>query len=216
MAFEELHPALPPLIFGLAAYASGSLPFAVWVSRAKGVDIFKVGSGSPGATNVVRSVGRGSGYLVFLLDFLKGALPVLAARLFAPPEWCQSIQGLALVCAVLGHSFSPWIGFRGGKGIATGGGGLAVLVPFPFVIAILLWGAVVKLTGYVSVGSLSAALSFPISTWLLSRAGIAPASSQIIGVCTMIAVFVTWTHRKNIRRLMDGTESRFGKKTPPA
>jgi glycerol-3-phosphate acyltransferase PlsY len=212
--FENLHPLLTLAIFVASAYLLGSIPFAVLVSRANGVDIFKVGSGSPGATNVVRSVGKGPGFLVFGLDFLKGLLPVLAARYLGPPEWCQSLQGFCLIAAVLGHSFSPWIGFRGGKGIATGGGGLAGLVPIPFFIAITLWGIVLKLTGYVSVASLAAAWSFPFSAFLLDRFGIIPATWQITGVCLAIAIFVTWTHRKNIVRLANGTENRFGKKAP--
>jgi glycerol-3-phosphate acyltransferase PlsY len=208
----------PALVFALAcagAYASGSLPFAVWVARAKGVDIFKVGSGSAGATNVLRSVGKPAGYLVFALDFLKGVVPVLLARLFGPPEYCQSLQGLCLITAVLGHTFSPWIGFRGGKGIATGGGGLAVLVPLPFLIALILWGLCFKLSGYVSLASLVAAGSFPVSAFLLDAFGLAVYSWQIIGVCLAIAAFVTWKHRSNIARLRAGTESRFIKKPEP-
>lgn len=194
-----------PLVLGsaVAAYLLGSIPFGVIVARAHGVDILKQGSGNPGATNVKRVVGNRAGTLVFALDFLKGLLPVLGARWLAGGEgggvWLGAV---ALLAAMLGHIFSPWLRFRGGKGIATGGGAFAGLMPVPFAVALAVWVAVLYGLRYVSLASILAAVSLPV-TALATRQ---PAWLTVLAV--VVAFLVAWTHRANLARLRAGTEPR--------
>lgn len=201
--------ALLPVAGWLAAgYASGSVPFGVIVARSRGVDILRQGSGNPGATNVGRVLGRPFGYAVFALDFLKGALPVLGARLAAGDSaW---VPAAALVGAVLGHVFSPFLRFRGGKGVATGAGGFAVLLPLPAAVALGVWLAATFGTRYVSLASMLAACSLPVSSWILGYG--APAA----GLCAAVAALVVWLHRGNIARLRAGTEPRIGAARAPS
>lgn len=207
------------LIAAAIGYVLGALPFGYLVARAKGVDIFTVGSGNPGATNVRRVLGRGPGNLVFALDVLKGALatgwPWLDAAFNARRHtggFFITVDPTAfmiagLVGAVLGHSFSCFTRFKGGKGVATGAGGFLVLMPTAALIGGVIWGAVFMLTRYVSLASMLAAVSLPFSAWWLGR----PAT--IIVLCVLVAAFVVIRHRENCRRLWRGTEHRFGKKS---
>lgn len=201
----------------VVGYLLGSLPFGVWVARSHGVDIFKVGSGNPGATNVKRSVGKKAGNLVFLLDFLKGALatiwPLLVER-FAGGAWgAEQVERMAvagMVGAIIGHSYSCFIGFRGGKGVATSIGGLLALCWPVALIGVAVWVVVFYATRYVSLGSILLALSLPISAWLLHRTPFLTLFFALLGV------FIILRHRTNIQRLFDGTESKFSKKNPEA
>jgi acyl phosphate:glycerol-3-phosphate acyltransferase len=207
---------VPLLIALVIGYLLGSLPFGYLVARAKGVNIFEVGSKSPGATNVRRVLGSGPGNLVLLLDALKGVAATFAAygyrmvaRTSAPDLGSDGYFYLAvagLFGALLGHSFSCFTGFRGGKGVATGAGGLFVLFPIGASIALGLWLVVLALTRYASLASMFAAVSLPISAFALHR------SALMIGVCGAIAVFVVVRHRANIARLLAGTESKSGQK----
>ena len=145
----------------LAAYLIGALPFGYLIARARGVDILREGSGNIGATNVGRVLGRKFGALVFALDFAKGALPAAAGRALAgatplSPDELGVAAGLA---AFLGHLFPVYLGFRGGKGVATGAGVVAVLVPGPAVGAVLVWLATLGAARYVSLASVAAALA---------------------------------------------------------
>lgn len=223
----------PLLIAAIVGYLLGSLPFGYLVARAKGVNIFEVGSKSSGATNVRRVLGSGPGYLVFLLDALKGACaagwPLVVAR-----GWSSSGDSFAagtsittmaigdftlfdyqavaamgvagLFGALVGHSFSCFTKFKGGKGVATGAGGFAVLFPWGALIALAAFALVLAATRYVSLGSMVAAVTLPVSAWLLGR------SNLIIGVSVAVAVFVVLRHRANISRLLAGTESKIGRK----
>lgn len=208
-------------LFLAVGYLLGSLPFGYLVARAKGVNIFEVGSKNPGATNVRRVLGSGPGNLVFALDALKGAVAVFAPwgyRLAmksgsAAPEsgglGADAYGHLAvagLVGALLGHSFSCFTKFRGGKGVATGVGGLAVLFPFGAAIAIGVWGLTVAITRYVSLGSMLAAASLPFSAFFLHQ------SVLLIVVCGAVGAFVIARHRANISRLLAGTENKLGQK----
>src|SRR4051812_44987549 len=146
----------PPLLLAVVAAASyllGAVPFGYLVARWRGVDILHAGSGNIGATNVGRVLGRGYGVLVFLLDFAKGALPVLAAAALAPrhdPAWApQLFEVAAGLAAFLGHLFPVYLGFRGGKGVATGAGVVLVLTPVPALAALLAWAALFTSTRYV-------------------------------------------------------------------
>jgi glycerol-3-phosphate acyltransferase PlsY len=199
---------MPTLDHGLAllvGYLIGSLPFGYWVARAHGVDILKVGSGNPGATNVKRVVGRTAGNLVFALDFLKGAaavswvhlLPETAGRAFV------LLSILGLIGAILGHSFSLFLRFRGGKGVATTVGGMVTLMPVSTLIAILVWVILFFLTRYVSLASIGLSVALPVSRYLLAG------PDALFIFAAVLAVFIVYRHRGNIRRLLNGTESRF-------
>ena len=160
-------------ISALVGYLLGSVNFAVLVAKRHGIDILKEGSGNPGATNVKRVLGKGPGNLVFALDALKGAagtyLPFLLADAVSPgaPRFEVLVAGLA--GTLLGHCFSCFLGFKGGKGVASTIGGLLVLLPFPIVIGAALWAIAFYATRYVSVASLALGLSLPLSCWLLPK-----------------------------------------------
>lgn len=216
---------VPLFIAVLLGYLLGSLPFGYLVARAKGVNIFEVGSRSPGATNVLRVLGRGPGYLVFALDALKGAVAASWAllRLRSPAAATGSFDegqaflnfhvtgegwvsmGLAgLVGALLGHSFSCFTKFRGGKGVATGAGGFTLVFPQGALIALLVWAGFVAVTRYVSLASIAAAVSLPVTAWFLRP------SPVMIGASAAVAAFVILRHRSNIGRLLSGTENKIG------
>src|SRR5215475_5384529 len=154
----------------LLSYLVGAIPFGYLVARGRGVDILKQGSGNIGATNVGRVLGRPFGVLVFALDFAKGAVPVVLARNFAgdyaDSSWLEVGAGLA---AFLGHLFPVYLGFRGGKGVATGAGVVAVLVPLPFLAALVAWILVLAGWRYVSLASVSAAVVLCAGRLVLMR-----------------------------------------------
>ena len=205
---------LPLVTALLAGYLLGSLPFGVWVARAHGVDIFKVGSGNPGATNVKRSVGKKAGNLVFLLDFLKGVVatlwPVLPVVGFGDAELAERMAVAGMVGAIVGHSYSCLIGFRGGKGVATSIGGLLALSWPVALLGVAVWVVVFYSTRYVSLASILLAASLPVSSWLLHQTLFLTLFFCILGV------FIILRHRSNIQRLLAGTESKFAKKKPDA
>lgn len=201
------------LIAAVVGYLLGSLPFGYLVARAKGVNIFEVGSKSSGATNVRRVLGNGLGNLVLAFDLAKGTAAAFAPygwRLFTGnssdrfgPQEYGYFALAGMVGAVLGHSFSCFTGFRGGKGVATGAGSFVVLFPLGVGIALLVWGATAALTRYVSLASMFAAASLPISAYFLHQ------SPLLIGVSAVIAAFVVIRHQANISRLLAGTESKL-------
>jgi len=196
------------LIAGAAGYLLGALPFGYLVAKAKGVNIFEVGSRNPGATNVKRVLGRGPGNLVFALDVLKGAVATLWPLLLSAPEGAAQsalFQVIGLVGALLGHSFSCFTRFKGGKGVATAAGGFAIILPIPTLVAGALWLLTFFSTRYVSLASLVAAAAIPTVSWLTGRPLI------VSGVATAIALFVFIRHRANIGRLLKGTEHKFVK-----
>ncbi len=196
----------------LLAYLFGSLPTGFLVAKAKGVDIRTVGSKNMGATNVFRVLGKGPGILVLLVDALKGALAVLLlphlfARL-APQAATVGLPLTAALCAVLGHNYTCWLGFKGGKGIATSAGVLGALVPGAFLVTISVWIIVFAVSRYVSLASVCAAAALPVATALLRQPGAFVVLTLILGLLAI------WKHRANIERLQNGTEHRFGKKKP--
>ena len=210
-------------IFALLGYLLGSVNFAVLVATKHGVDILKEGSGNPGATNVKRVLGKGPGNLVFALDAVKGfvgaGLPTLVGYVIAALSIPLVIDGGAfihgiagLVGTLLGHCFSCFLKFKGGKGVASTIGGLLVLLPVPILIGAILWGLVFLLSRYVSLASIVLGVSLPISCWVLplfTKLTFSPAEFWFAGA---IAAFNVWTHRSNIGRLLAGTENRFVKK----
>lgn len=201
-------PALSYLVTAALAYLCGSVPTGFLVSRAKGIDIRKVGSGNMGATNVFRTLGKGPGILVLLIDAAKGALPVLAlppllSRGGADDVWLSLIAALG---AVLGHNYTCWLGFKGGKGIATSAGVLAALVPMAFLITLGTWIVVFAASRYVSLASVFAAGILPVAT-VLTRQPV-----PIIGLNLLLGLLAIWKHKANIERLLAGTENRIGRK----
>ena len=198
-----------PLLALAISYAAGSIPFAYLAGAAAGVDLRKQGSGNLGATNVFRVLGWKVGILVFLADALKGALPVLLLppRIVAPGDPVLWALGCG-IAAIVGHVRPLYLGFRkGGKGVATAAGVFFALAPLPMLITFAVFVAIVLGTGYVSLGSLVAALLLP-ALLLITRG----ADSPLFIVSVVIACFVFWTHRANIGRLRRGEEHRFGKR----
>ena len=209
----------------LIGYLLGSIPSGFIVGKFRGIDIRQHGSGNIGATNVVRTLGRKWGVLVFVLDVLKGivavrlAMEVLPFDLFMKqfatysnpahfvwhpdPNWGI----LAGFGCFLGHCFPVWLGFKGGKGVAVGAGILVGLMWKVTVIGLIFWGVTFKLTRYVSLASLIAAVSLPIIVWALDRQ-----ATAIFWFSLVISLLAIWRHRTNIQRLLAGTESRFEKK----
>ncbi|MHC5005256.1 MAG: glycerol-3-phosphate acyltransferase [Planctomycetota bacterium] len=220
-----------------AAFIIGSIPFGFLIARRRGVDIRQVGSGNVGATNVGRALGRRFGIGCFLLDAAKGAVPVVAAGLLggtwgrpligtpaaAPPAPEEIWAWLAVAAAaLLGHMFPPWLGFRGGKGVATGFGAMLAMWPvltLPAAIALVVWAATVGLFRIVSLASVAAALSLPVSCVLLGGllrgaedAG-GPVATRLAPVIATVglAALVVFRHRGNLARLRKGTEPRLGR-----
>jgi glycerol-3-phosphate acyltransferase PlsY len=185
-----------------AAYLLGSIPFSYLVARRKGVDVRTVGSGNVGATNVMRSAGRAAGILAFVLDFLKGAAATwLALRVFGG----ASMPSVAAALAVIGHMYPVWLGFRGGKGVATGAGALLPLAPAATVAALLVFALTFALTRYVSLGSIAGCGSLAVVAYLTARPHPIPATAA------GLAALIVWKHRENLRRLAQGTERRAGR-----
>ena len=210
-------------IFFLLGYLIGSVNFAVLVAKKHGVDILKAGSGNPGATNVKRVLGKGPGNLVFALDALKGfvgtGLPTLVGYVVATQGLAVAIPGdpflhgvAGFVGTLLGHCFSCFLGFKGGKGVASTIGGLLVLLPLPIVIGAATWGLVFAASRYVSLASIALGVSLPLSCWLLPLATALKFGPAEFWFAAAIAAFNVWTHRSNIARLLAGTENRFVKK----
>lgn len=199
------------LLVALASYLLGAIPFGYLVARSRGVDLFSVGSGNIGATNVGRVLGRKYGLLVFVLDLLKGALPVaVATRLdstYAEADWPGGIlPTIAAASAFLGHMFPVTLGFRGGKGVATGAGAVLVLVPFPTSMALLAWILCVLVWRYISLASIVAVLV--LSAMQLSLTSHPWAGDQLPRTlfCLVGTLLVIVKHRTNLQRLIHHTE----------
>ena len=195
-----------------AAYLLGSIPVGFLLVRIfRRQDIRTVGSGNIGATNVLRSGGKGLGAATFVLDVLKGALAVLLASAIAGPVLPmipqRNVEALAALFAVLGHMFPVWLRFRGGKGVATGFGVFLVAAPWAALSAITLFAIVLGISRYVSLASILGAASFPIFAWFMVR-GSRPVF--FIVVQAVVALLIIVKHHPNIRRLLAGNEHRFG------
>jgi len=196
--------ALPWL---LASYLLGAVPTSYLAARLfRGIDLREHGSRNLGATNLYRVLGWRYAIPVGLIDAAKGLIPVLV---FAPRV--SSSELFALVCgltAVLGHVFSVFVGFKGGKGVATAAGVMLGLTPAALGVALVVWLVLVYATGYVSVGSIIAAAVFPLAVLLVDR----PERWEMFWLDVAVAAAIIWLHRANIRRLLNGTENRFGRR----
>lgn len=222
----------------LIAFLLGSIPFGLIIAKAKGINIREHGSGNIGATNVLRVVGKKYGITCLLLDALKGFVPtVIAISLIRfpgiqnpmtlsgllphasefPMLTAQMFQVLAGLCAILGHNYSPWVGFKGGKGIATSAGVLIALMPAAVVILIAIWGLVFLFSRCVSLASILAAGALPLVTlwgsWLHGKIQNGTWNKPLFAFSIIIAVLAIWKHRSNIQRLLAGTEHRFTRKS---
>ncbi len=219
----------------LLSYLLGSIPTGFLVAKSKGVDIRSVGSGNIGATNVFRILGKGAGIFVLMADAVKGAIAVIAvpalAAAFDPiiawddggaleqilpwEKWLFPFSAhhaeIAGICAILGHNYTCWLRFKGGKGIATTAGVFAALAPAAFGIALLTWLVVFAASRYVSLASIVAAVALPLAVWLAGHGAL------LIGVSTALGALAIYKHKANIERLLAGTENRIGTKTaePP-
>jgi len=189
----------------VAAYLLGAVPFGLLVARSKGIDIRKEGSGNIGATNVFRVIGKGWGIFTFVLDALKGFVPA-----FFFPKLAETDPAYAVLfgfAAILGHSFPVYLKFKGGKGVATSAGMLLGVAPLAVGIGFACWVISMILSRYVSLSSIIAAVAVAITAW------VDPETVPAVDVAlTVLSALVIWLHRANIRRLLNGTESRFGKK----
>ena len=227
---------LPPII----AFLAGSIPFGLFIAKAKGVNIREHGSGNIGATNVLRVIGKPYGIACLILDFLKGFLPTLlainiylivaknpqiplntlhniATAFPAIEAWkAQTLIILTGLAAILGHNYSPWIGFKGGKGIATSGGVLVALMPVGVLVLIVIWLLLFFTTRYVSIASIGTALAVPFVTIYGSyRHGYLADGTwnkPLFVFSIVIALLATWRHRSNILSLKNGTEHKFTQK----
>jgi glycerol-3-phosphate acyltransferase PlsY len=201
----------------ILAYVIGATPFGFLAGKLRGIDIRQHGSGNIGATNVLRTLGKPIGIAVLILDVLKGLAPVLIARGVAGQGPNGSLVSIAAaVAAILGHNYTFWLGFKGGKGIATSAGALAPILPIPFFVAAGLWLASFAISRYVSVASILAALSLPVTASIqMALAGEWDLAVLIFAV--FLTVMAIWRHRSNIQRLRNGQENRFepGRKKPP-
>ncbi len=197
-----------------AAYLLGSIPTAVWVGKAfYKVDVRNEGSGNAGATNVIRVLGLKAGIPVLLVDVLKGYFAVILVKPImlacGIADYPPYIEILAAVAAVLGHTLPLFAGFRGGKGVATLLGVGFGLFPYAAWVAVGIFAVILFFTHYVSLGSITAGVSFPLFVGFVFH----PPHWTYMVLAVMVALFLPWTHRKNIRRLLDGTESKMNFKT---
>jgi glycerol-3-phosphate acyltransferase PlsY len=200
----------------LLSYLLGSIPAGYLAGRIAGIDIRKAGSGNIGATNVTRTLGWRYGYPVFVVDFAKGALAVcvsiLLGRQVEPKPTSNEIYGIvAAICCVLGHVFPVWLGFKGGKGVATSAGALFGLMPLAAAIGVAVWVIIFEVTRYVSLASVATAMLLPLTVLGLTQARHTDGMALFYFTLCLAAV-VIFRHRSNLSRLLRGTEPRFKRK----
>jgi acyl phosphate:glycerol-3-phosphate acyltransferase len=194
-----------------ASYLAGAIPTSYLAGRLfRGIDLREHGSKNLGATNLYRTLGWRYAIPVGLFDIAKGAIPVL---LFAPRVSSSQLFALACgVAAIVGHVFSVFVRFRGGKGVATAAGVMLALTPAALGVSLLVWVVLVYATGYVSLGSIVAAAVFPLAVFLIDH----PDRPEILWIDVALAAGIIWLHRGNISRLLKGTEHRFGRRAAPS
>ena len=196
------------IIVLIVAYLIGSIPFGYLIVRGKGGgDVRQTGSGGTGATNVSRRAGKAAGVLTLLLDASKGAAAVLIAQAVGGSDW---IRAAAAIAVIVGHIFPVWLGFRGGKGVATGVGVFLVLAPIALLCAGVVFVSIVFFTRFVSLGSITAAVLIPVFVWL-QNLFVEPVGDlrPLLTAAVAGALLILFAHRGNIQRLARGTESRI-------
>ncbi len=220
-------PVLAYILTTLGAYLLGSIPFGFLVAKAKGIDIRSVGSGNIGATNAMRVLGKPAGIAVLLMDALKGFgacfLGVLIYSFyfnqfnglhstsesipFPSQAGAELFATIAGIFAVLGHNYTCWLKFKGGKGIATTAGVYLALAPWALLVALVVFILAILLTKYVSVGSIAAAIALPVTVWIMT-----PHNLFLGLVTTALGALAIYKHKSNLQRLRAGTENRLGTK----
>jgi glycerol-3-phosphate acyltransferase PlsY len=202
------------LLTGALAYLLGSIPFGMILMRIfRNEDIRTKGSGNIGATNVIRSGGKGLGAATFLLDAAKGALAVItaymiASRLHLGQPAAQNLAATAALCAILGHIYTVWLRFKGGKGVATGFGVFLAISPVSALVSLLIFIVIFALSRFVSLASILASVAFAALALIRGYGRLTP---FLLAVCVIIPLIVILKHHANIRRLLAGNEYRFGK-----
>ncbi len=194
------------ILVGSIGYFIGSISFAVLIAKKHGINILKEGSGNPGATNVKRVLGKGPGNIVFALDFMKGAMAAVIPYILFGDLNRELYSIIGLLGAIVGHSFSMFIGFKGGKGVATTMGGLMVIMPVSLLIGLLVWWIIFLLTRYVSLASILFGISLPITVWAFKGS----LAQRNFAILLMLVILIR--HRSNIYRLVQGEENKFVKK----
>ncbi|MFC4994421.1 glycerol-3-phosphate 1-O-acyltransferase PlsY [Rubritalea tangerina] len=226
---------IPPIV----AFLLGSIPFGLLIAKSQGINIREHGSGNIGATNVLRVVGKKYGITCFILDFFKGLVPSLLGIsliqysgqdqtmvISSLSNWAttlddrttaQSLQLVTGLCAILGHNYSPWVGFKGGKGIATSAGVFTAFAPFAIPVLIVLWCILFFTTRYVSVASIAVSLALPLTvlfgSWHHGKIENGTWNKPLFFFSIFIGAMAVWKHRSNIVKLLNGTENRFTPKS---
>lgn len=190
------------ILLSFFAFLLGSIPTGVVIAKARGVDIKKIGSGNIGATNVLRTMGKLPALLTLLGDLLKGAIAVMVARYFETGIFFEGIIGF---CSILGHDFSVFLKFRGGKGVATSLGMLCIYSPQTGIFTIIIWLMTVLITRYSSLGALLSFVAAPFIVVFLD-------TKEKLPIILLITILLFIRHKDNINRLFKGTESKIGKK----
>jgi glycerol-3-phosphate acyltransferase PlsY len=203
------------ILIALLSYLMGSVPAGYIAGRFAGIDIRRVGSGNIGATNVLRVLGKPYGYAVFLFDFCKGVgavrMSILIINAAHPGNQESELVGImAGVLCVLGHTYPVWLGFKGGKGVATSVGVLFGLMPAAALTVLAVWFVTFQATKYVSVASIAAAVALPVTSAVMVHFG--KAGMPLVYFSACLAVVIVWRHRSNVSRLMKGTEASFRRK----
>ena len=211
-----MNPAVAILISAVVGYLSGAMPFGYWAGKLKGMDIRQHGSGNIGATNVIRVLGKGIGIPVFILDALKGWLPVWLAASFlakqgAATEIVSAGAVVAGLSAVLGHMFTFWLGFKGGKGVATTAGVLLGIAPLAMLGGLVVWLLFFFTLRYVSLASMMAGVGV-VTTMVAVMAKEGSWDFVMLGFGVLIMVLVIVRHRGNVSRILAGTEPKAGRK----
>jgi glycerol-3-phosphate acyltransferase PlsY len=215
-------PGFAYIVTAFGAYLLGSIPFGFLVAKAKGIDIRSVGSGNIGATNAMRVLGKPAGIAVLLMDVIKGYVAVrcltmwvvntvgASFSLIIETNDIQELEIVAGIFAVLGHNYTCWLKFKGGKGIATTAGVYLALAPWALLVALIVFILAIVLTKYVSIGSILGAIALPATVWIMSP------NNLLLGiVTTALGALAVYKHKSNIQRLMAGTENRLGQKKEP-
>jgi len=204
-------PILCYILTALGAYLLGSIPFGFLMARAKGIDIRQVGSGNIGATNALRVLGKPAGIAVLLLDVAKGYAAVwlcaVLVKQFPANTDLETLRVVAGIGAVLGHNYTCWLKFKGGKGIATTAGVYLALAPVPLGVALAVFILAIALTRYVSFGSIAGAIALPAAVWVMT-----PQNIFLGIVTTALGALAVYKHKSNLQRLRAGTENRLGQK----